>query len=65
MSIAKGTNKSDAQRRAENKYFAAHFKVVGCKLPIETAERFAEKAKADKGSVNAVLIELIQNYIDN
>jgi len=65
MPIAKGTNKTDAQRRAENKYFASHFKVVGCKLSIEAAEKFSEKAKANGSNANAVLKELIQNYMEN
>ena len=65
MPIAKGTGKSDAQRRAENKYQAAHYKTLGCKLPKATAEQFIEKVKANDKTVNAVLSEMIQSYIDN
>lgn len=63
MSIAKSDNKTDAQRRAQNKYFQANFKTVGCKLPKETAERFIAKAKSENKTVNAVLFEMIQNYM--
>jgi len=72
MSIAKGEKKTDAQRRAQNKYEAKTYKVVGCKLPKDLAEQFIAKAESDpafynpqlgKGSANAALLSFITEYM--
>ena len=65
MPIPKGDTRTDAYRRAHNKYNAKHYKTLGCKLPKATAEQFMEKVKANDKTVNAVLSEMIQSYIDN
>lgn len=74
MSIARGTKITDAQRRAQNKYEAATYKTVTCKLPKEFAERFIKAVEADpsfiiggrdKGSVNAALTSFIMEYMAN
>lgn len=73
MSIAKGTKKTDAERRAQNKYQAKTFKTVGCKLPKDLAQRFIDKAESDpafinpktgKGSANAVLMSFVKSYLN-
>lgn len=72
MPMAKNPEKKDSVRRAQNKYQLANFKVVGCKLPIETANRFIEKVKRDpdffvggkgEGSVNAALASFVKSYL--
>lgn len=49
----------DSQKRASRKWDAKNMKVVGCKLKIEDAELFAEYAKKQGMTVNA----LLQKYI--
>ena len=72
MSIAKNPEKKDSIRRAQNKYFQANFKTVGCKLPKDLAQRFIDKAESDpafitpstgKGSANAALMSFIKSYL--
>ena len=65
MSIAKNPEKKDSVRKAQNKYFQANFKTVGCKLPKDVAERFAEKAKANGTTANAVLASFVAQYLEN
>ena len=62
--MAKNPEKKDSVRRAQNKYQLANFKVVGCKLPKEVAERFDAKAKADGKTANAVLTEFVMKYLE-
>lgn len=64
MPKAKNPEKKDSVRRAQNKYQLANFKVVGCKLPKAYAEAFAEKAKQNGSTVNAVLLEMIKKYME-
>jgi len=45
------------------KWESEHMATLGAKVPKETAEQFREKAAKDGKTVNAVLRELIQNYI--
>lgn len=65
MSMAKNPEKKESVRRAQNKYQLANFKVVGCKLPKDTAEQFAAKAKANGTTSNAVLIEFVKQYLES
>lgn len=73
MPVARGKVRSEAQRRAQNKYEAKTYKTLGCKLPIEVAQKFIEKVESDpeffvagkdKGSVNAALVSFIKEYLD-
>ena len=72
MPIAKRDNKTDAERRAQNRYQAKTYKVVGCKLPIDDARAFIKKVKADpaffppnktEGNVNMALLSFIEEYM--
>ena len=63
MSMPKG-KKTDAERRAQNKYFQANFKTVGCKLPKDLAEAFKKKAEANGTTINAVLLSFITEYME-
>lgn len=63
MPIARGKVRSESQRRAQNKYEAKTYKTIGCKLPIEIAEQFAAKAKAEGKTANAILSEMISEYL--
>ena len=72
MSIKRGTTITDAQRKAQNRYEAKTYKVVGCKLPKDLAKRFIEKVEIDpafinpstgKGSANAALMSFIKAYL--
>lgn len=65
MSQPKGEKKTDAERRAQNKYQAKTYKVVGCKLTKDVAERFIEKAKANGTNANAVLASFVAQYLEN
>ena len=49
----------ESQRRSANAWDAKNMKVVGCKVKREVAEAFAEYAKANGTTVNA----LIQRYV--
>lgn len=72
MPQAKGEKKTDAERRAQNKYQAKTYKVVGCKLLIDDARAFIEKVKTDpafippgkdEGNVNMALLSFIEEYM--
>lgn len=72
MPIAKKDNKTDAERRAQNKYQAKTYKVVGCKLTVDDAKAFIKKVKADpafippgkdEGNVNMALLSFIEEYM--
>ena len=64
MPMPKGTKQTDAQRRAKNKYSLAHFKTLACKIDIETAERFTEKARASGSTANKVLTDFVMRYLE-
>lgn len=65
MPIARGTRIKDAQRRAQNKYEAKTYKTLGCKLPKEKAQQFVELVNANGLKVNAVLTQMIDEYIES
>ena len=47
--------KSDAQRRAENKYAAANYTMIGCKVRKDYAERIKAAAAAMNTTPGAVV----------
>lgn len=55
--------KTEAKRRADNKYDLAHYSVIGCKLRKEDAEAFKEACKAAGTTPNAVFKEAISNFM--
>ena len=63
MPIAKGSKKTDAQRKAENKYSKANFKTAACKIQIEKYNRFQAYAKGQGKTVSGLLSEYINNCI--
>lgn len=65
MPQAKGEKKTDAERRAQNKYQAKTYKVVGCKLPKDLANDFKAKAEKNGTTINAVLFEMITKYMES
>lgn len=65
MSIARGTKIKDAQRKAQNKYEAKTYKTLGCKLPKEKAQRFIDLVGTKGLKVNAVLTQLIDEYMES
>ena len=54
---------SDAKRKANNAWDAKNMKVVGCKLKVEDAELFAEYAKEQGTTVNALLQQFVFSCI--
>ena len=54
---------TDAQRRAVNKYQAAHMAVMSCKLRKEDAEAFRAACKAAGTSPNAVFRTAIAQFM--
>ena len=55
--------KTDAQRRAENKYAAKNLTVVGCKVTKEEAEEFSRACEMRGTTKNAVLKEAIRLFV--
>ncbi|WP_155833781.1 hypothetical protein [Butyrivibrio hungatei] len=49
--------RSDAKRRADNKYNLAHYTVLGCKMKIPEAEAFKKACKDAGTTPNAVFRE--------
>lgn len=56
--------KTDAGRRANAKWDAAHMAVLSCKLRREIADSFKEAAAARGMTPAALMRELIDNYLE-
>lgn len=56
---------TDAQRRANNKFLAAHYTVLGCKIRKDRAEAFKAACKAAGTTPNAVFTEAINDFMSN
>ena len=54
--------RTDAQRRAQNKWDAANMTIVACKVRREIADCFKATAKANGTTPNALLREWIAAY---
>lgn len=63
MPMQRGEKKTDAQRRAQTKYNAAHFSTLACTVQKETADAFRAAAKTNGQTVNAVLTDFVNDYI--
>lgn len=63
MPVQKGEKKTDAQRKAENKYKAGKYKVAACQLPIAKYELFREYAKKRGKTVSGALLAYIDSCI--
>ena len=55
---------SEAKKRANAKWDAAHMKIVGVKLRRETAEEFKEYARQHGTTPNAILKDYITRLLD-
>lgn len=55
--------KTEAQRRANAKWDAAHLTIVGCRLRKETADEFKTRAKERGTTPNALIREWVLDYI--
>ncbi len=56
--------KTDAQKKATAKWDAENMTVVSCKMKRDIAARFAEVAKANGTTRNAVLLQAAKDYIE-
>lgn len=54
---------SKAKRAANDKWDKANMKVIACKIKLDRAELFRELCERDGKTANAVLTELIEQYI--
>jgi hypothetical protein len=54
---------SEAQRKASDKYIAAHMATIGCKLKKEQAAAFKEYCKEKGTTPNAVLVGFVLDCI--
>ena len=55
---------TEAQKRANNKYIAEHMTVLGCKVRKEYADKVREKAKTEGTSVNAILKNALDEFLE-
>ena len=55
--------RSEAKRRADNKYNLAHYTVLGCKMKITEAEEFKNTCKDSGTTPNAVFRKAIENFM--
>lgn len=55
---------SKAKRAANDKWDKANMKVVACKIKKDRAELFRSLCERDGKTANAVLTELIEQYIN-
>lgn len=55
--------KTDAKRRADNKWDAENMKIVSCKIRKEKAERFRAACVLNGTTPSSVLRECIDEYL--
>lgn len=63
MPVEKRDNKTDAQRRAQNKYDAANMTVLGCKVRRDEADAFKEACRAAGTTPNAVFRQAMLEFL--
>lgn len=56
---------SEAQKKASNKYNAAHMATIGCKVKKSEAEAFREYAEALGKTANSLLREFVLSCIND
>lgn len=54
---------SESRRRANDKWDKENMATLACKVKKNEAERFKEKARAEKETVNAVLARFVREYV--
>lgn len=55
---------TDAKRKANNKYIAEHYTVLGVKVRKDYAEEVRKKAKEHGDTVNAILKAALDAYLE-
>lgn len=55
--------RSEAKRRADNKYNLAHYTVLGCKMKITEAEKFKTACKDSGTTPNAVFRKAVDDFM--
>lgn len=55
---------SEAQKRSRDKWDAEHMSTLGCKIKKEDADVFRAVCAAEGKTINAVLAELVKEYIE-
>ena len=65
ITIPKNSNRTEAQRRAKNKYEAKTMSVLGCKMKKADAEEFKAACKDSGTTVNAVLTRAATEFVEN
>lgn len=55
---------TDAKRKANNKYIAAHMTVLGCKVRKDKAERFKLLCAETGTTVNAVFTSAMDKFME-
>lgn len=63
MPLPKTGKRTEAQRRARNKYEKDKFVICAAKLKVETAEAFKRAAAAQGTTVNAIFTACALDYI--
>lgn len=64
MPIARGAAKTEAQRRAENKYAKKNLVVLGCKMRKEYAEQFKSACYSAGTTPNAVFTAAAADFME-
>lgn len=55
---------TEAKRRANDKYLAENYTILGCKVRREYADQVREEAKRRGDSVNAVIKQALDDYLN-
>lgn len=64
MPIEKNAKRTDAQRRARNKYQAKAESTLACKLKRDTGDAFKEYARMQNTTVSALLSQFVKDTLD-
>ena len=64
MPIPKGNKKTDAQRKAQNKWQAANESTLGCKLKKPVADQFRLYAQQNGTTVSALLSKFVKETLE-
>lgn len=65
IAIPINEHRTDAQRRAKNKYEAKTMSVLGCKMKKADAEEFKAACKDSGTTVNAVFTAAAAEFMEN
>lgn len=65
MPLPRGTNKTDSQRKTQNKYDQKHYKTAACKISIEKYQAFQKYAEERKKTIAGLLSEYINQCLSD